>query len=540
MKKLSLAVAMLAMVFTSVQAAAGVGGAQSSARPNLRRSVDGSGAVQRSPGASSAKAAQFKPSEVECTVTGGGERNLLLDCDDPVLPKNEQDIEVDPEDPLHMVVSANDYESCCDQFYTTFDGGKTWITGDMSAEDFDRIGSDPVTVFDPVSGNVIHSSLNFLITDEGLSADGDLVVSLSHDGGVTWGEPVVVAGGLGDDDDPLQLFNDKEWMVTDTNPDSPFYGRTYLTWTQFRARSGQFAESPIFEAHSDDGGVTWTEPQEISGRNREFCTFQETGGPGECDEDQFSVPTVAPDGTLHVAFENGQHEAAWEPGEQFESQYMVVTSTDGGETFSDPVHVVDLEDGTLDYPLNVFDRQTLTGWQIRVNSAGNIAADPETGRLAIVFSDNRAGIHDVAVPVTNTNVYLMTSSDGVEWSGPFRVAAAPRDQWFPWVEFDPISSEMGVLYNDRLSATEYGVTLATTSSPFTYTRITTQPSNPVDSLFFQAGVPGCEKCATFHGDYIGLDYGTDGRANMAWTDMRRVVTLDGETGHTENSFFARK
>ena len=34
--------------------------------------------------------------------------------------------------------------------------------------------------------------------------------------------------------------------------------------------------------------------------------------------------------------------------------------------------------------------------------------------------------------------------------------------------------------------------------------------------------------------------GRDGKANMAWTDMRRVVSLDGETGHTENSFFARK
>jgi hypothetical protein len=538
MKRLAPFFLVLALVVTAAQAA-GAAGPRSSARPNLGRSVESGSLTGRTSAAQPARAAQFKPSEVECTVTSSGERNLNLDCDDPVLPKNEQDIEVDPEDPDHMVISANDYESCCDQFYTTFDGGRTWTVGDMSAEDVTRVGSDPVTVFDPVSGNVIHSSLNFTFTEEGLADDGDLVVSLSEDGGITWGDPVVVAGGLGDDDDPLQLFNDKEWMVTDTNPDSPFYGRTYLTWTQFRSRSGQFAESPIFEAHSDDGGVTWTEPKEISGRNREFCTYQETGGPGECDEDQFSVPTVGPDGTLYVAFENGQHEAAWEVGELFESQYMVVTSTDGGERFSDPVSVVDLEDGTLDYPINVLGRQTLTGWQIRVNSVGNIAADPETGELAIVFSDNRAGVHDVAEPVTNTNIYLMRSSDGVSWSGPFRVATNRLDQWFPWVEFDPTSGEMGVLYNDRTSATEYNVTLATTSSPFAFTRVTTAASNPVDSLFFQAGVPGCEKCATFHGDYIGLDYGTDGKANMAWTDMRRVVSLDGETGHTENSFFAR-
>jgi hypothetical protein len=27
-------------------------------------------------------------------------------------------------------------------------------------------------------------------------------------------------------------------------------------------------------------------------------------------------------------------------------------------------------------------------------------------------------------------------------------------------------------------------------------------------------------CATFHGDYIAISYGSDGKANMTWTDMR--------------------
>ena len=57
-------------------------------------------------------------------------------------------------------------------------------------------------------------------------------------------------------------------------------------------------------------------------------------------------------------------------------------------------------------------RQTLTGQQFRVNSAGNIDADPKTGKLYLVFSDNRAGRHDVANPVTDVNVYMMTSTDG--------------------------------------------------------------------------------------------------------------------------------
>src|SRR4029450_3103333 len=64
--------------------------------------------------------------DFECTATSGG-ANTNLDCDDP-FPNNEPDIEVDPANPLHMVASSNDYGSCCDQYYTTFDGGLTWCT----------------------------------------------------------------------------------------------------------------------------------------------------------------------------------------------------------------------------------------------------------------------------------------------------------------------------------------------------------------------------------------------------------------------------
>ena len=126
---------------------------------------------------------------VECQTSASTiNPDFRLDCDS-ILPNNEPDIEVDPLDPLHIVASSNDYDSCCDGFYTSFDGGLTWTQGNMSAEDDRRIGSDPVTVFDPVSGNVIHASLNFLINRDGLAKDGDVVVSISRDGGITWRPP---------------------------------------------------------------------------------------------------------------------------------------------------------------------------------------------------------------------------------------------------------------------------------------------------------------------------------------------------------------
>jgi hypothetical protein len=462
-------------------------------------------------------------SQFECFAASGG-ANTRLDCDDP-FPNNEPDIEVDPAAAGHMIASSNDYGSCCDEIYTTFNAGATWANINISRENPAVIGSDPVTVFDRRHGTAIHSSLNFNFSlGRGETCRGDVVVSVSTDGGIRWLRPVIVDKGIGCDTFRTQLFNDKEWIVTDNNPSSPFYGRTYLTWTKFISASGDYLASPIFESHSDDGGFTWSTPQAISGSNPVLCTFQESGAAGVCDENQFSVPTVAPDGTVYVAFENEQNQALWEAGEQFDDQYLLVKSTNGGATWSSPTFVVGLEDGSRDYPLNVDGRQTLTGYQVRVNSAGNIEASPrasENGRLYLVFADNRNGTHDVASPVTNVDVFLMTSTNGgATWSGPTQVDASPTDQWFPWVDVNPTNGTAGVLYNDREVANPSLYDAALTELPGSKTIVSTAPSHPTQSAFFQAEVPGCETCATFHGDYINIDYGPDGHANMVWTDMR--------------------
>jgi hypothetical protein len=490
---------------------------------SIHRSIEGIGAAVRRP------LSNFVASSIDCTTTATPV-NTQLDCDTQ-LPNNEPDIVVDPGNPLHMIASSNDYDQCCDAFYTTFDGGQTWTVGDMSNEGKKRTASDPVTVIDPKTGNAIHSSLNYRFTPQGESIDGDLVVSISTDGGITWGKPVVVSDGEGADSAPLQIFNDKEWMVTDTDPDSPFYGRTYLTWSRFVARNGDYKKSPIWESHSDDGGRTWTPEQEISG-SAAFCTFQTAGASGICDEDQFSVPITAPDGTVYVAFENGQNSAAWETGKEAENSYLVVRSSDGGVTWSAPVDAVDLEDGKHDLPVSVQDRQTVNGWQLRLNSAGNIVVGAD-GTLYVVFADNRAGTHDVAEPITDLNVYLVMSTDGgLTWSAPTAVDAGPSDQWFPWAAINPVNGQLAVIYNTRDAANTdvYNAGYAVgTPGPFTRSIVSANPSDPTNSLFFQTNAPGCKKCASFNGDYLGLDFGSDGHANLVWTDMSVVTdTFDGE------------
>jgi len=491
------------------------------------------------------------PSKLECRASGDAAANVNLDCDG-ILPNNEPNIVADPVDPNHMVASSNDYQSCCDEFYTTFDGGNTWRTGNMSVEapgKKHRTGSDPVTSFDRKHGIVIHSSLNF----QNDGCDGDVVVSISSDGGLHWNTVVEVADGGGPTNcSDNGLFNDKEWITTDNNPGSPFYGRSYVTWSAFTTVAQVTTESPIWEAHSDDGGLSWTSPHEISGSSATLCTFQADGPAGVCDEDQFSVPTVARDGSVYVSFINDQNRALWESGEVFDDQYLVVKSTNGGVTWSAPTMIASLEDGSRDFPLNVDGRQTLTNYQLRAPITGNLVADPtRNGRLYFAFIDNRNGVHDVDNPVTNTDVFLASSIDGgATWSPPARVNAADsgagNDQWFPWVDVDPTNGTVGVAYNDRsydASHDTYGATLSESPAgggSFTSQQVTTAPSRARQSVFFQAGaaVPGCETCTRFHGDYIGLAYGADGKANIAWTDMRDLYVPAGS--YLQFVYFARR
>jgi hypothetical protein len=141
-------------------------------------------------------------------------------------------------------------------------------------------------------------------------------------------------------------------------------------------------------------------------------------------------------------------------------------------------------------------------------------------------------------------VFVMWSRDGVRWHGPRPVSSAEGDQWFPWADVNPKTGKVGVVYNTRghRNGDLFNAALAEGGpGRWTRTRLSTRASNPVNSVVFQAGVPGCRKCATFHGDYINLEYGADGVANAVWTDHRRFVDLREEgSGFTQNSFYARR
>ena len=102
-------------------------------------------------------------------------------------------------------------------------------------------GQRPVVAFD-ARHNV------WLISYPGLFPNGpagtvDVLVSRSTDGGLTWGNPIVV--------NTDGHFNDKNWTACDNTPSSPFFGNCY---TEFDDNT---LGDLIQMSTSTDGGLTW-------------------------------------------------------------------------------------------------------------------------------------------------------------------------------------------------------------------------------------------------------------------------------------------
>jgi hypothetical protein len=557
---------------------------------------------------------QFSKSQIaafRCEASGNPADAVDISCNDRdfgqwYAPDNEIAVAVDPEDPDHILAGSNDYYYRFNNstgarqalvptgFFTSFDGGRTWVDGQIPLGDGNGNG-DPAPAFDAKHDVALMAQLSNVGGQGGFYASqGDVSVSRSLDGGITWTRPVTVFKGQGTGIGPANraVFWDKEFITVDNFPDSPYFGRIYVTATRFvNGIQGSYARSPIAMSWSDDGGRSWSAPAIISGSNPEACTYQETGPADECDEDQFSYPAVASDGTLYVHFMNGQNEAEWEVPFEFDSQVMVVRSTNGGRTFSSPVVAAQLEDGYGDMPFSVISRQTIWGHQIRWTAAGTIAVDPtDPDRVAIVFADRgtpnpRAteGCFDAlpgeapnydpcrAGPGSDTDVFLVTSNDGGRtWSDrDTRYAVANRHQWFPWAGFGP-DGTLSVAWDQdtgRAPADTFrhvldkGGTRMMLGDPehvdVSVTHWTGQYVPPAawPTICGPAGYAdppvtdaAGKDCNAFHGDYTGLAVGPDGDVHVVWTGLNRFVTspqLDVYTGephdgYAQDAMYARR
>jgi len=567
---------------------------------------------------------QFSKVQIEnfrCASSGNPSAAVDMSCNTTEFgqdwaPDNEIAVVVDPLDPDHVVAGSNDYFYRFNNstgarqaivptgFFTSFDGGASWIDGQIPMRSGNGAG-DPSPAFnrrlsdpdDPHGAWVMMAQLENTGGQGGpYVSQGDVSVSWSADGGVTWSEPVTVLMGTGTGIGPANkaIFYDKEWLTVDNWPDSPFYGRAYVVSTKFtNGLFGSGARQPIVLSYSDDGGRTWSPAQEISG-SHPSCTFPSTGPALTCDIDQNAVPAVASDGTVYVHFGNYQNEAEWEVDFDFDAQIMVVASHDGGQSFEDPVQVVQREDGASDMPFSVIGRQTVWGHQIRWSSDGNIAVDPtDPDHVTVVWSDRgtpNPHATDACVdeaptppaydpcdagPGSDLDVFRSDSFDGGLHWGPRTLVdddgAHGPSQWFPWSAYRPDGSFVAAWDEDTAEApadTFVHVLWDGGTKEVLSTRL--MPSGTVVTVpeqidisvthwsgqyVSQANWPAVcgpagytdppvadakgKDCNVFHGDYTGLDVGSDGSVHVVWTGLNRLVTspqLDPYTGALHNGY----
>jgi hypothetical protein len=405
----------------------------------------------------------------------------------------------------------------------TFDGGETWKEIAPPITPYQFTG-DPALAFG-TNGRLWFANIADHEGPGGSFTAPSVVVATSDDGGLTWTNPVTVASGQGaltpSGVSGQNVFQDKEYIAADAFGGSPFAGRAYVTWTSFQERAlpiGSIARAPIMSAWSQDGR-TWSAPREISGSSP-ACKTPYQGALYECDQNQASYPTVAPNGRVYVSFENFNTPA--------ENQLMVVRSDDNGRTFSQPVKVAGIAD--INYPSNSDRRDTLTGCQLRVSAVANSAADPSdpTGNTVYVaWADNRNGTRTA----TNSDVFLARSTDGgLTWST-YDVDTSPNDQFYPWVSV-AADGRVDVGYMDRFGTGQdtclYGFTLTRLEfggggSPVVLSRqlVSTAPSFADQSRWFGRNT-------RFVGDYNGVAVGPDGSTWSLWTDMRARI-LDQST-----------
>ena len=178
-------------------------------------------------------------------------------------------------------------------FFTSFDGGRTWIDGQVPFGRGNNAG-DPAPAFDAKHGVALMASLDFQRPPEGGEAsNGNIAVSRSRDGGRTWSEPAIAMTGVGADSDPAQVFWDKEFLTVDNYPDSPHYGRAYVTATQFLG-GPEYQESPIYLSYSDDGGRSWSEPTADLGFAPELHASRPVGRPTSATRTSSPSPRSGP------------------------------------------------------------------------------------------------------------------------------------------------------------------------------------------------------------------------------------------------------
>ena len=473
--------------------------------------------------------------------------------------QNETWVAVNPRDTRQIVSSYNDYrrgDGTCGVSYSR-NAGRDWadtttpngfVRGtayNNTARQYFQAGGDTSVAWDS-RGNLYLLCQQFKrgtsVTTDPDQSSAFYAYRSTGAGGASFnfaGRPVAEhndTAGAGD------VLLDKPLMTVDANASSPYRDRVYVTWTTYAPDGTAY----IYLAYSSDYGEHFTAPTLVSGDSALCGNPRGVPTPrGRCNNNQFSQPVVAPDGTLYVVWANYNTVTS---GADNHFQVLAAKSTDGGGAFTAPVKAGDFYDlpdcdtyqGTGANPGRdcVPEKGTSTNSIFRATNYPYAAVDPGDSRKLVVTygsyinkHSNEAksctpagftpGLGNLYTGVKNggcnNDIIVSTSSNGAaSFDGTGTdVRKMPAigdgtDQYWQGEAYSP-SGKLVVAYYDR----QYGSANTTGASDISVTangRTTraTSSSMPAPTQFN----------GQFYGDYIQVA-ATSGTAYPVWSDTRR-------------------
>lgn len=350
----------------------------------------------------------------------------------------------------------------------SLDGGETWhetvVRPPEATDDPEETEADPMTAYDPRTGFFWVGGLSF-------RENRNLFVA-RKDPGVL--EP-----------DPSRRTRpefsgspDKGLLAAGPDPEDPEGTLLYLT---------DYFGLQI----SRDLGATWSEPRGLRAQV----------GP---------LPRVGPLGELYIVGWDGDRNV------------LLQRSFDGGEQIDEPVTVA-----TRREVWGVGSGDRFPG-RFRVPPLAYLAVDPVTGTLYCLYSDTREFVETDDGPKSDVDLYFTRSRDrGETWTPPRPIpfGAGAGDQFFPWMEVDPVGRIHLVFYDTRHGQSPtrrpgqrdnqengyvdvYYAWSADNGESWTEMRLTDSPFETLDTVW-----EGLDR--QFLGDYLGLGI-TRGRAHPVY------------------------
>ena len=376
---------------------------------------------------------------------------------------NEISIAVNHSDESQIVVGAN-----IAYLFISSDSGQSWKTRTQKS----RLGvyGDP-SVYCNSKGVFFHAHLSKTKGKDWPAWFDRMVVQRSRKRGRRWNR----GNGVGLNGTRMQ---DKEWLCGDENPNSPYFGNLYISWTEFDQYESEDTNchSRIRFAVSNDEARTFSEPIAVSDLE------------GDCQDDDGTLEgatgTTGPSGEIYLVWAG-------------RNRLWFDISKDGGRTFGKDREIATLHEGwTLDIPgIN------------RSNGMPFLQCDPKSGRIYVVYGDQEGMLASV--------ILLYSDDQGNNWTR-IGIGQGGGHAFLPNLSFNPRSAKLGILYyqlNADTSLIQPVMCILDKNMKGSYHMLDVPFSPPGKNIFF--------------GDYIDIDYFGEGfmGAWMSYEERKMVVRI---------------